>query len=392
MFRETEIQVEDKTIVLKQEPIDSIFKFGSQPYIILGTSGSGKTKLSMHLIYRYAEECTKIFYVSSTKASSFDMANDDINCIPRVFRRTPSYKDIYGIWKDIIEEDKALKASIEEQEAILSKLMGNSGKASAKLLKEKCVEVYNEQKQKYIARGDSKEDAEKSAKRDEYAMLCSALSILIVDAVNQKGNKTLSEKELLIVDSLVSAKPQTLLILDDVTAEMEALKSNRTKQVMWDGKQFPISTAYDLMLTDILTRGRHYNCLIAIFVHDINVIKTGQINNLVVFDQASAQSLRLYRKIPKTFLNTLSVASNTVFNGEYKYYFIYGRPNDNYICVGKADLQSGEIDLSPANKALVKAYDEILRLNDEDDVEEISGESDEEDVDEEEDEETNQTS
>lgn len=385
MFREVEIQVEDKTLVLKQEPIDNIFQFNSQPYVILGTSGSGKTKLSMHLIYRYAEECTKIFYVSSTKASSFNVVDDDINRIPRVFRRTPSYEDIYGIWHDIVEEDTALQVSAGNYEAILSKILGDKGKAAVKYVQEKCLEVYKEQKERYLKRGDDQDTAEKNAKRDETAMKCSALSILLVDAVNQKGNQMLSEKELLIVDSLISAKPQTLLILDDVTAEMEALKANATKMVKWQGTQYKVARAYELLITDILTRGRHYNCLIAIFLHDLSVIKAGQINNIVIFDQASAQSVQLYQKIPKPFKKTLKIVSDIVFSGEYKYYFVYGQPNNNYVCVGKADLQSGSIEFSPANKSLIKVYDEILRLNDEDEIE--SGDDSDEDEEEDEEEE-----
>ena len=388
MFREVEIQVEDKTLVLKQEPIDNIFQFNVQPYVILGTSGSGKTKLSMHLIYRYAEECTKIFYVSSTKASSFNVVDDDINRIPRVFRRTPSYEDIYGIWHDIVEEDTALQVSAGNYEAILSKILGDKGKAAVKHVQEKCLEVYKEQKERYLKRGDDSDTAEKNAKRDETAMKCSALSILLVDAVNQKGNQMLSEKELLIVDSLISARPQTLLILDDVTAEMEALKANATKMVKWQGTQYKVARAYELLITDILTRGRHYNCLIAIFLHDLSVIKAGQINNIVIFDQASAQSVQLYQKIPKPFKKTLKIVSDIVFSGEYKYYFVYGQPNNNYVCVGKADLQSGSIEFSPANKSLIKVYDEILRLNDEDEIE--SGDEEDEDDEEDEEEEENE--
>ena len=390
VFREKEVQVGEDTIILKKLPIDQIFQFGSQPYIITGTSGAGKTKLSMHLIYRYARECTKVFYVSSTKSSSFNSTDDDINLIPKVFRRSPSYDEIYGIWHDILEEYKAISASPEDYEQTLSKIYGDEkekARMTIKYIREKCLEVYKEQKKAYLDAGREDDDAEKCARRDENAMRCSALSILLIDGVNQKGNQMLSEKELLMVNSLVSKKPKTLLILDDVTAEMEALKANGGRMVKYDGKPYKINQAYDLLITDILTRGRHYNCLIAIFLHDIKVVKPEQIKNIIVFDSGSAQQLQLLRKIPKQFLKILAMITPVVFNGEYKYYFIYGKPNENEVCVGKADLFTGPIEFSPANKALIKAYEEIARLNKEDDVEDNGDEEDEEDEDEEEDEE-----
>ena len=388
IFREKEIQVDETTVILKKMPIDYIFQFGSQPYIITGTSGAGKTKLSMHLLYRYAKECTKVFYVSSTKSSSFNATDDDINRIPKVFRRSPSYDEIYGIWHDILEEYKAVNASIEDYEQVLLKIYGDEkekAKSTIKYIREKCSEVYKEQKKIYTTQGQEEGDAERNARRDENAMKCSSLSILIVDGITQKGNQMLSEKELLTVNSLVSKKPKTLLILDDVTAEMEGLKSNGSRMVKYDGKPYKINVAYDLLITDILTRGRHYNCLIAIFLHDIKVVKPEQIKNVIVFDSASAQQIQLLRKIPKQFLKTLSMITPAVFNGEYKYYFIYGRPTENEVCVGKADLFSGPIEFSPANKALMHAYEEIARLNKEDDIEEdAGGEGGDEEVDEEE--------
>ena len=392
IFREKEVQIGEKTIILKKMPIDYIFQFGSQPYIITGTSGAGKTKLSMHLIYRYARECTKVFYVSSTKASSFNATDDDINLIPKVFRRSPSYDEIYGIWHDILEEYKAISASPEEYEQILVKIFGeerDKAKSTIKYISDKCSELYKDQKKKYLETSKDEEESEKYARRDENAMKCSCLSILLVDAIKQKGNQMLSEKELLTVNSLVSKKPKILLILDDVTAEMEGLKSSASRMVKYEGKAYRINQAYDLLITDILTRGRHYNCLIAIFLHDIKVVKPEQIKNIVVFDSGSAQQLQLLKKISKDFLRTLSMVSPIVFNGEYKYYFIYGKPMENEVCVGKADLFSGSIEFSPANKALIKAYDEVARLNKDDEVEELSDtdESDDEDEDEDEDEE-----
>ena len=399
MFRETEVQVDDKTITLKQEPIDSIFQFGSQPYVILGISGAGKTTLSLHLIHRYAPECTKVFYVSATDADSFSAENDSINRIPKVFRRTPSYEDLYGIWNDIVEENKAIKAPEEAYERILSKIHGEKGKISAKYIKEKCTELYTEQRQKYIAMGRSQIEAEKSARIDENAMRCSALSTLLVDGIKQNGNKMLTENELLIVDTLISKPPKTLFILDDVTAELESLKANNTKFVKFQGKSYKISQAYDLLITQILTAGRHYNCIIAAFLHDVSVMnKVGQINNIIVFDQSSAQTLNLYRKIPKPFLKTLKPVSDIVFNGGYKYYFIYSRPNENYVCVGKADIVVDDFEFSPVNKALIKAHEEISKMNADDDVDDmaVSGDDDgsddgDEETDEEDDEESEET-
>lgn len=381
-FREKEVRIGEETIILKRRPIDQIFEFGSQPYIIGGTSGAGKTKLSMHLIYRYARECTKIFYVSSTKAKSFAATDDDINLIPKIFRRTPSYEEIYGIWHDIKEEFTAFASATEDYERILLKLFDDdkdTARNTIKYIKEKCNEVYKDRKRAYKDEGRNEDEIEFCAKRDENAMRCSALSILVADAVKQKGNQSLSEKELLIVNSIGSAKPKILLILDDVTAEMEALKVNGTRMVKYDGRPYKVSQAYNLLITDILTRGRHYNCLIALFLHDLRVVQTEQIKNLIIFDSATSQAYQLLKKVPTSFKRMLQIVTPIVFNGEYKYYFVFGRPNDNDICVGKADLFSGPIEFSPVNKALVKAYEEIARLNKEDNV--VSNNTDDSDSD-----------
>lgn len=386
IFREREIQVGEETVVLKKMPIDYIFHFDSQPYIIGGTSGAGKTKLSLHLMYRYASECTKIFYVSSTKASSFNSGDDDINLIPRVFRRSPSYEELYGIWHDIKEENAAIASSASEYEATLLKIFADDkekARSSIKYIHERCAMLYKEHKKKYLDEGRDEDESEKSARRDENAMLCSALAVLVVDGIKQNGNQMLSEKELLLANSLISKKPKTLLILDDVTAEMEALKTNGSKMVKYEGKTYKINQAYELMITDILTRGRHFNCLIALFLHDIKVIKPEQIKNLIIFDAATAQAVQLLRKIPKQFQRVISTVAPIVFNGEYKYYFIYGKPNDNEVCVGKADLFSGPINFSPANKALIKAYEEISRLSKTDNAESVDDMIDEDDEEEE---------
>lgn len=371
IFREREVQVGDETILLRKQPIDKIFQFGSQPYVIIGISGSGKTTLSLHLIYRYARECTKLYYVSATTAKSFDSTNDAINKIPACFRRQPTFESINAIWDDIIEENKATSASAEEYEQLILKLWGDNkdaARSTIKYIKSKCDEVYTQQLAYYKRRGESEDTAQKNANRDQHAMRCSCLSLLVADSVSQKGNAMLSEHELLVVNSLISKKPKTLLILDDVTAELENMKLTNSRLVKYQGRSIKVNTAYELLITDILTRGRHYNCLIALFIHDINVIKKSQIQNIIVFDSMAAQTLQLSRTISRRFLNALTAISPILFTSEFEHYFIYGKLQENQICVGKADLCSGTIELSSGNRALVKAYEEIAKLNENDEV------------------------
>ena len=45
IFRRQDIPIGDRTITLQYKPIVDIFKFNEAPYIIIGSSMSGKTKI-----------------------------------------------------------------------------------------------------------------------------------------------------------------------------------------------------------------------------------------------------------------------------------------------------------------------------------------------------------
>jgi hypothetical protein len=108
VFRDTTVLFDNESLVLSKKPINEIFKFGQAPYIICGTTNSGKTTLALDIFQNYSEECTKMFYVTKSEENLIQKGHSgDISVIPRAFRRQPKYEIIYGIWKDIQEEIEA---------------------------------------------------------------------------------------------------------------------------------------------------------------------------------------------------------------------------------------------------------------------------------------------
>ena len=380
IFRDKDITIgPGKHFILKKKSVEDIFKFDSPPYIILGQSGCGKTKLSMHLMYRYAKECTKIFYVSSTKGTSFDSTgDDDINVVPKVFRRSPTFESLYGIWRDIISEKDAFNASPEEFEHILKQIWANEKediKSDIKLVNDECTRVYQSSLQMYKGKGIESGEADKQAKRDSNAIKCSMLAMMVIDSVKQKGSKGLTEKEMIIVNSIVSRRPKTLLILDDVTTEMESMKTARGKMVQYNGASTSVDRAYTQLLIDILTRARHHWCMVAIFLHSIDSLPKSLIRNLIIFDNSGIAKIRASRMFANDVKNVFGSIAQEVFVPDYKYFFIAADVQDNRYCVGKADLFSGPIELSPINQELVKAYDAVIKSGTDEDAESSDSES-----------------
>ena len=393
IFREKEIAVGNRMISIKKKDITEIFQFGQPPYIIVGTTGSGKTKLSIALLYLYAKECTRIIYVSETKSSSFEIGeNSDVAKIPKVFRRTATFESLNGIWNDIKNEHDAHLFNEQDYVRILKTLWVDEPDKINKDLQTLQQEFSKQLKEitaKYTSSGISAEEANSKASVDLTALRCDVLSKMILNSVEQKPKNTekLTEKEMRVVSSIISPMPKSLIILDDVSAEMDKMQASSGRNVRFNGETLSVSKAYNALITDILTKGRHYNAIICLFLHSLDAIQKEKISNLVIFDQAAASKILLSKSIPKSVQQSLGAIIPVLFNGDYKYHFLYANTQDNDFCVGKADLYSGSIPISKINLRLAQAYEEIEKLTDSENVDNEVNESSSKDDDDEEDDE-----
>lgn len=357
IFRKQEILAKDKKIVLEQKSIEEVFKFNSQPYIIVGLSGCGKTTLCLDLVYKFSEQCTSIYYVTSTKESIKD---DSINQIPRAFRRKPTFDNIYAIWQEIMETHDAAEANESKLTRILVLLCGqDEAQNILKRLEDRRQAIQIERKALYV-KTCSDNDAIEKAKNDSKAFYIDTLSKLILDRAMTRGTKRLSTDDMNVLSSLVSPYPKVLLLMDDVSAELNDLKS-KTSKVMYNGQPTKISEAYKNVLMDILTRGRHYGALVCLFLHTIELIPDKSlINNLIILNKEASKKVRMARSFPDEMKDTLDAVAPIVFTPEHKFCFFSISQLTGEVGVGRADLHYGEtIPLSKINKEYVKAVDNI---------------------------------
>lgn len=397
VFREKEIAIGNRFLSLKKKDISEIFKFKQPPYIIIGTTGSGKTKLSIALMYLYAKECTRIIYVSETKNSSFELGeNSDVAKIPKVFRRSATFESLNGIWNDVKNEEEAHLFNEPDYIRILKILWSDESEKINRDIQTLQTEFSKQMKEltaKYMSDGLSNEEATKKASVDLTALRCDVLAKMILNAVEQKPKNTekLTEKEMRIVSSIISPAPKSLIILDDVSAEMDKMQASSSRNVRFNGETLSVSKAYNALITDILTKGRHYNVIVCLFLHSLDAIQKEKISNLIIFDQAAASKITLSKSISRSVNQTLTAIIPVLFNGDYKYHFLYINTQDNTdFCVGKADLYTGAIPLSKINLRLVQAYEEIEKLTDSENNDQNFGNEENDDSDDEEDEESDE--
>ena len=134
-------------------------------------------------------------------------------------------------------------------------------------------------------------------------------------------------------------------------------------KIMSNGSFVSKSQAYQNITTDILTRARHFNCLVVFFVHSIDTFdKKDQIDRLIMFDDSMVQKLNNLKFLKANRKKMISIAADKLFkNPEYNHMFLYYCISSNHIAVGKANLHAGEsIELNDATKQYINIYNDIL--------------------------------
>lgn len=365
-FRPIEIEVsKDNKFILEQRKISEIFQFYSQPYVCIAMSGKGKTTLAIDLIYTFAKECTNIYYVTATKESLID---NTISLIPKCFRRLPTYENIDNIWNEIIMRENLSPPSEEQLDSLIAKIYGQN------IVKQLRVQIEN-QKEKIIKRnskmyrknGMTKDEIGKQVNTDILAYCYELKRRIILFAYNDNNDidNKLSVDDINIMNGLISKPSKSLLILDDITSELERLSLDSSR-VYRDGSYVKRSDAFKTLLSDILTRGRHSNCIVVFFVHTIDIFKDkDKVDRLLLFDSASTQKINNLKSFNKIMRDEIITAGNKIFdNIDYNHMFLYYRrsagSSDIKICCGKASLHNNDkLIVNDNMQKIINIYNDI---------------------------------
>ena len=358
IYRTEPIQIENETINLEYRPIKDIFKDDDAPYLAVGVTQGGKTTFCIDIIHKFAEKVAKIYYVSSTKPMIGEGA---IDTIPNVFKMEPTFENIYGIWKEIKEGAEEMSIPTNEMLRLISSIYPpNESKTVITSYNEQMRNLDIELKTKYKNMPPEKLNQVIANERDIVSV--EVLSRLILSGVNLYGTAKLNRKQINAIRTLLSTEQKTILLIDDVTAEINKLQ-NSTDTVMFgtDGQETPTkkSRAISLLFTDMFTKARRYDVILILFVHTWDTIKfKQQLKNFIIVDRQSAEGIKSLRTVGTTRTKSLiNIASNKIF-GNYPYHVIVVKGDD--ICVTKADINVGnELKLDPLNQHLVDAYNKI---------------------------------
>lgn len=349
-------------IILEKRSIKNIFKFDSTPYICTAMSGKGKTTLAIDVIYTFAKYCSNIYYITATKES---LTDDSISLIPKAFRREPTLENIVATWSEIKAQYNAFNAMPEKLNEIIVKMYGEEVTKKINDLIEQQKQVIMERNTKlYKSKKYKKEDIAVLVKNDIMAF-CYELRrrIILYGFKDIKGiDEKLTVEQTNIVNSFVSKNSKSLLILDDITSELNRIKSDKNK-ILLDDNYVSKAQAFTSTLLDILTRARHYDCIVIFFVHSIDIFNSREnIDNLIMFDSSTAQKLNGIKSFTSKERNLINVASNKIFsNTNYNHMFLYYSRSSQDICVGKASLHNvDKIELSDSSKQFLELYDNVL--------------------------------
>lgn len=357
-FRRTDITVGTESFTLQAKSIEEVFKFGTQAYVVLGASECGKTTICIDIISKYSSIATSIYYVTKTRSDY----NDPLMKIPNIYKRAPTYEDLNGIWSDIKSIEDAHGATGSELRALYMKMPVNDTqpdpRTALRILDSKIKEL-------------SSDDEDKT---NAVAFEIEILTRLILDRLESIGPvkaktylRSLSAKEMFIINSLASETPKNIVIIDDVTAALVELR-NVNSDVIRNGCSMRKHKAFKTLLTEIFTTSRHFkNTIICLFLHTLDpiedVVKT--VVNYAFLSQGAVDEFNRKKTAGSSNIKPiLSAASSYLFSKpEYKYYMLYVNvENINKMAVCRATLYTDTrmIELSPMNKYFIKTVESII--------------------------------
>ena len=361
-FRKQSIVLESgKEIIMEAKPLDKIFRFNEPAYLIFGSSGAGKSTIAMDLLHTFAGQCSNIYYMTSTTES---MQDSSISVIPKCFRREPNIENLINVWEEI----KSFTSTINVNDAQLFQLIKTAYKGDANNMiidiQQRKASILKEQIEFYKQHGKDVMTASKLGQNDATAFMYETVIAIVNDYIKNHGDDVFSNEEMTLIRSFHSkTTPRTLLILDDITGQLEAMSKSNAK-VLYEGKLQREKDAISAIFTDMLTRCRHYNALVCIFLHTTVpcISDKSLLVNVVFMNEGAIDKVSGARTMPETTKNIMKVAKEYVFNSGYKYYFLYINSNEvEKTCVGKASLHdiTEPLKLDALNRNYREAYEKI---------------------------------
>ena len=407
------------TLTSSWKDVADIFQFhNSKPYLIIGNSGGGKTTLCYDIMYRKASEATRIYYVSNTTVSS---TNSIIDNFPNAIRSQCTIENLVKIWQEInhnmnayycsdtssgstnngpmntlaniynkliyggnlVEQDKQWRKSVVESypEVFKSDAQLKNMSAIVDTISKHIQRTYVDTMKQKVNENDREAcfRIETDASNIAIAFCQETLIRLIINIIqvypasvnsSSASQYTLTASELAIINGFYSEKPKTLLVIDDCTETLVSfVKDTKNKKTSIAGSLDSVSNIYNEFMKCIFTRARHANCLICIFVHQLEAIASkDSLNNIILLGTAGLTEISRSRSIPDQTKTVLSTMSNKIFNDpKYKYHFVYYNQSDDpsNVYISKATLlgPSSAVKYSPICERYYEIYDSINNNN-----------------------------
>lgn len=368
-FKPEVIKIDDMEVQLKKEKLTDIFHFDSPPYVCIAVTGGGKTTLAIDLIYTFAAECSNVYYVTKTTSSFTD---NTIDKVPKAFIRAPTYENISAIWEEMNLMYAATNVKKEKMIEIVIKLYGeNIAHELVDKVEQQTKVIINRNCEMYKKAGYSQNEISKLIDEDlkafRYELYRRVILYGIKDVKNQKElDEKLNVEQTNIINGLVSKPTKTLLIFDDMTSEINNMKMDKTKIIYQDptSKQTMMLTksqAYDAMVFDILSTGRHHNAIIVFFVHSFDTIeKKDAITNVILFDDQMVTKLMGLRLFPKNMKKIVASGASKVFRNTEDHNFLHYDFSKRKLSVGRADLHTiDDIKVSPQMQQYFDIFEKI---------------------------------
>lgn len=332
--------------------VKDMFSFNDQPPIVcLSTTKGGKTVLSIDLLFQYAKDARYVYYVSETEINEFG----ETACIPTLVYRNPR-EDCCGVLNKIWNDIKARGTTLTSNDNIYRSVFEviYPGVDVIKLVNE------------YIKTQDL-------SGFDKNISKLEILNRIIIDRINsdptylEKLAETGNGQDLIdFVNSRVTKSNKTLLILDDMTSAIEKAKDD--KKTIRVGRQLlKASDAIKSIFNDMFTRARHYNCLIFIFVHNIDSMLEymRNITCYMFLNSSGFESMLTRQKFNKKQVFRHRVNELKIF--DYDYHVFYCNTDSGETKITKADLHdpSEKVELHPDLLKFQRLLEKVQSLGNE---------------------------
>lgn len=359
IFRKRVISIDSDEITLVAKDIKEIFKFGESAFLVIGSSNSGKTTLATDIIFTFAKECSNIYYMTATSDS---IGSASFSNIPKAFRREPNIENLINIWTEIKNAFSTIRIDNTTLLNLISTAYGNATGSNIIIeINKKKEEIIEKQTKYYTEKGYNKQDIFNRANDDANAFVYNVVFSIIHDYITANGDGVFSTKDMSLIRSFYSTRPKTLLVLDDLTSQIDAM-SKSNKKVKFEGKLLKEKEALNTVLLDILNTSRHFNCLVIIFLHTPDIFSDkSMFNHVIMMNSAAAEKIINAKTIPESTRKIIRFTKDYVFN-DFPYYFLYVNSiNCKNICVGKAEIRTNDkLDLDEQNSRYIAVYNQIL--------------------------------